>query len=427
MQQITVAAVGYGLRGEAYCDYTLKHESKMKVVAVADPDPVRRALAAKKYGIPAERQYASFEAFLAAGKIADCAVDATMDELHVATAIPLLEAGYDLLLEKPVCNNAADLMRVLRAAKRSGRRLIVCHVLRYTPFYKAVKQIILSGEIGRVRHMQTAEFVGVGHASVGYVRGKWKSRAATGSSYLLAKCCHDLDLLCWFNEGIAPVYAASLGTRDLFVPENAPAGAGERCTDCAAEEQCIYSAKKLAAPHNPFLPYIWPGGGKNLSMEEKFRDLAGGNPHGVCAYKAGSDLIDQQTVILTFENGSMAVHDLVSAVARPGRTLHIVGTLGEIEGFFETSTLKVRVYDPVTFAARERTVPVDTELFNEGHGGGDFYIMEDLCSVLSGQKPSVSCSAIEDSINGHLAVYAADLAMEERRVVAVSELRREEK
>lgn len=424
MKTVTCAVVGYGLRGEAYSDYSLKHGDKIKIVAVADPCAERRALAAKKHAIPEDMQFSSLEDFLAAGKLADCAIDATMDELHVATAIPLLEAGYDLLLEKPICNNASDLMKIKRAAESLNRKLIICHVLRYTPFYLAVKKIVMSGEIGAIRHMETAEFVGVGHSSAAYIRGKWKSRAETGSSYMLAKCCHDMDILCWLNEGIKPAFVASLGTRDRFVPSEAPAGAGERCTDCAAEADCIYSAKKLAAPHNPFLPYIWADKGESMNMEERYRSLES-NPHGVCAFRSGSDLVDQQSAVIAFENGSMAVHSLVSSVARPGRTVHIVGTKGEIEGFFETSTLVVRVYNPVTFAAEERRAEVDTEHFNEGHGGGDFFIMEDLYRTMTGEARSVSCTDIGDSVSGHLCVYAADRAMEEKRVVEIAELERE--
>ena len=144
--------------------------------------------------------------------------------------------------------------------------------------------------------MESSENVGVAHASNSYIRGKWNSKEKCGSSMLLAKCCHDLDLLCWLNNGTSPVRIASFGGRDFMIPEKAPAGAGTRClVDCPHVDSCRYSAKSIYVLNDKFPWYAWDCIDKSyeeISEEEKVESLKTFNPHGMCAYKTGSDIVD---------------------------------------------------------------------------------------------------------------------------------------
>ena len=319
MSKIKVVVIGFGDRAVAYTKYAIDHPDRLQVVAVVDPSPFRRSLAKEMFHIEDEYLFSDISECLKLGKIADAVINATMDELHIQTAIPFLELGYDMLLEKPITNNKEDLLRLKKAADEHGCRMMICHVLRYTPFYTKIKEILLSGEIGDIVELETNEMVGVAHASASYIRGKWNSRKKCGSSMLLAKCCHDMDLLCWFNNGIRPVKATSFGGRRYFISRNAPANSGERClVDCKCETECPYSAKKLLLDNEYFSQYTFTCLNKKyeeITMEEKIESLKTTNPMGRCVFKTDADIVDRQAVIVEFENGSIATHSLVSGVA----------------------------------------------------------------------------------------------------------------
>ncbi len=173
-------------------------------------------MAKKLFNIKDEYCFTDVDSCIAKGKIADAVINTTMDSLHIKTAMPFLKSGYDMLLEKPVTNNAKELLELEDCANKNKCKLMICHVLRYTPFYLKIKEIISSGEIGDIVNMETSEMVGVAHASASYIRGKWNNRKKCGSSMLLAKCCHDIDLLCWFNDGTVPEKVVSFWRKALF-------------------------------------------------------------------------------------------------------------------------------------------------------------------------------------------------------------------
>ncbi len=416
MKIVKVVVVGFGDRGGAYTKYAVDHPDRLKVQAVVDPNPFRRQLAKERFSLSEEMLFESVTDCVNRGKIADAVINTTMDELHIETALPFLKLGYDMLLEKPVTNNKKDLLMLKSIADRYGCKLMVCHVLRYTPFYLKIKEIVLSGEIGKIVEIESNEMVGVAHASASYIRGKWNNREKCGSSMLLAKCCHDMDLLCWFNSGTAPVKAASYGGRHYFIPENAPSGAGTRCLiDCKAEKECPYSCKKLLLDNEYFNQYTFTCLNKkyeDLTYEEKKRSLETDNPQGRCIFKTDADIVDRQAVIVEFADGSVATHSMVSGVARPGRNIHIIGTKGEIQGFLEDNKFKVRTYNPQNCLYFEREEEITNVVAGDGHSGGDSRIVNDFVNMELGLPRSISSTVIEDSINGHLIVYAADESLD---------------
>lgn len=417
MKKISVVVVGFGDRGEAYTKYALTHPDELEVVAVVDPNPVRRELAKARFNIKDDMMFDCVDDCIKKGKIADAVINATMDELHIPTALPCLKLKYDMLLEKPITNNKADLMRLKQLADENGCKLMICHVLRYTPFYRRIKEIVLSGEIGDIVCMETNEMVGVAHSSASYIRGKWNNREKCGSSMLLAKCCHDMDLLCWFKNGVAPEKATSFGGRYYFIPEKAPEGSGTRClVDCKVEKECPYSCKKLLLDNHYFTQYLFTCLNKpyeQITYEEKVESLKTINPHGKCIFKTDADIVDRQAVIIKFADGTVATHSMVSGVARPGRNIHLIGTKGEIQGFFEDNNFKVRTYNAANCLYNEREEVITGIEDGDGHGGGDSRIVKDFVSMENGEQKSISATVIDDSINSHLIVYAADKSLDE--------------
>ena len=431
MNPVKVIIVGNGERASCYCKYALYSPENLQVTAIVDPDKNKLKEGAKLYGVPEMHCFESVEKFLEKREEyaieADGVINATMDEYHYRTAIPLLKAGYHMLLEKPVVNNMEQLLDIERTAEENGCLLMVCHVLRYTPFYRGIKEVIERGEIGEIVHIETSENVGIAHASNSYIRGKWNSKEKCGSSMLLAKCCHDLDLLCWLNNKASPVKVASFGGRNFILPEKAPDGAGTRClVDCPHVNDCRYSAKSIYVDNDRFPWYSWQCLGKpyeEATREEKTQSLKTFNPHGECAFNVQSDLVDHQAVILQFSDGSTATHSMIQGSVRPCRTIRVTGTEGEIEGMIETCVFRVRKYDFANADYTERSVDVRKDIpENDHHAGGDEGIIRDFIRMIRKERPSVSCTKIQDSIYGHLCVYKADKSMDEGRIEEINEV-----
>ena len=425
---VTAVVVGAGNRGSRYAAYALEHPDRLKIVAVADPSELHRRTLAEAHGIPEARKYESVEELASQPAIADAAINGTMDTLHVPTSLPLLEAGYDLLLEKPFATGEAEMWQLVEAARRLGRRIMVCHVLRYAPFYRAIRERLETGEIGEIVNIQTNEHVSYHHMAVAFVRGKWRNRAEGGSSMLMAKCCHDLDLIMWMKGGVRPTAVSSFGGQMQFRPEKAPEGAGTRClVDCPIEADCLYSARKHYIDHpDRWRFYVWRDLEHldDITPEQRLEQLKSDDRYGRCVWRSDNDVIDHQSVAIEFEDGSTATHNLVGGTSRPIRSIHILGTKGEIQGVFEDSSFCVRRIDPrpgheYSEELVDLRVAGDMSGAHGGHGGGDLRLVADFVSFIRGEPRSISCTTIEDSINGHLVGFRADKAMEERRVVDI--------
>lgn len=428
---ITAVIVGAGQRAMLYASYANLHPEELKIVAAVDPDPYRLRLAAETFALPPERCFEAVEDLTLQPRLADAAINGTMDHHHVPTSLPLLAAAYDLLLEKPLATGLAEMNELVEAARRHQRRVMVCHVLRYAPFYVAVQERLAAGEIGEIINIQATEHVSYHHMATAFVRGKWGSREQCRSAMLMAKCCHDLDLLTWFKRGVAPLRVASVGGLMQFRPAKAPAGAGTRClTDCPIEADCSYSAKKLYIDTpDRWKFYVWAGLQANgeLTVEEKIRSLETDNPYGRCVWRCDNDVVDHQSVAVEFSDGCTATLNLVGGSARASRCLHLIGTHGEIEGKFEDSRFVIRKRD--TRPGREyseETVEVDIKGdmhgMRGGHGGGDLRLVADFVRMIRGEPPSPSSTSLEDSISGHLIGFAADEAMTTGRTLELENL-----
>ncbi len=418
--KVTAVLIGLGHRGRLYGQYALDHPDELEIVGLADPNADRLQRAADMFAVPADRCFRSAEDLTARPAFAEAAINCTMDRQHVASTLPLLEAGYHVLLEKPIAPNQNDLLELLAATRRSHRTLMICHVLRYAPFYAAIRERVQAGDIGELISISTSERVSYHHMAVGFVRGKWRRRADS-NPMLLAKCCHDLDLICWMKSGIRPLRAASHGNLMYFRPDKAPPGSGERClVDCQIEPTCPYSARKNYVEQGLWGFYAWESLEHigDLSEEQKPESLRTDNPYGRCVWRCDNDVVDHQSVIVEFEDGCVATHAMIGGTPRPCRTMHLVGTQGEIEGTMEDGSFIIR--HPDARAGHEYTEEqVNVRVSGDGHGGGDFRLVGDFLAVLRGESASLSTTTIEDSIYSHLIAYAADEGMREHHVVEI--------
>lgn len=412
---IKTIIVGGGHRSLVYSALAMTEPDKMQIVGVAEPDAVRRKMIAEMFDIPAEGCFESAQELARAPKFADAVINGTMDQVHVETSIPLLRAGYDILLEKPFAVNEAQARELVKAAEKYGRKVMVCFVLRYSPFYSEIKKRIVDGEIGEIINIQTNEFVSYHHMSTSHVRGKWSNSERCHSTMLLAKCCHDLDLMMWLMGKDKPRYVSSFGCNQQFVPKNAPENSGTRClVDCPLVDECLYSAKRIYIDHpDRWSFYVWDAleSVENPTLEDKIALLKGDSPYGVCAFKSDNNVVDHQSVLVQFGSGATGTHNMIGGASTGKRTIHIVGTKGEIFGDFEKGVFTVSLIDPSP-DCEHRDETVNVNIAEDSHGGGDLALVRDFVAYVRGEKTTLSCTSIEDSFAGHLAVFLADKSRE---------------
>ena len=242
---VTAAIAGLGNRGnDIYAHYQLVAPEEMKVVAVADPVAKKREAARAEYGVAPENCFETVEDLLKQPKLADVLVIATQDKQHVAQAVEGIKKGYHILCEKPISPSLEECLLLQKTAHEYGRMVAVGHVLRYTPFYSKIKEVIESGQIGDVVSVQGLENVKYWHQAHSFVRGNWRDSVET-SPMILAKCCHDMDIFVWLL-GKKCRRVSSYGSTYLFKESMAPEGCAMRCLDgCAAKENCPYDAEKI--------------------------------------------------------------------------------------------------------------------------------------------------------------------------------------
>lgn len=430
MKQIKCIILGYGDRSSRYAEYATIHPDELEIVGVIDISELKRQQCKETFGLQDSQVFENLDEFLNMDVTCDVVINGTMDQLHYETTMKLLEKGYHILLEKPVTSNPQELLEIEKKAKEKGCTVVVCHVLRYTLFYSTIKQIIDSGRIGKITNMQLNEHVWYGHFVNAYVRGKWRSEKECGSGLLLAKCCHDTDLMCWLNDVTQPEFVSSFGSKSLFAEGNAPEGATQYCYECPNQDTCMFNAEvfEIEKDYIPF--YTWAGINKPLkeiTLEEK-REFLKKDVYGQCVYKTDMDIVDRQCVSAEFKNGSVGTLNMVGGTTLAGRHIHIICEYGEIVGYIEENKIKVTVFDKKKLEGCDEFIDLneqndlgDIDNSVGGHYGGDYNIMKDLVRLLNGEETSVSTTVIEDSVNSHLICYAAEKARKEHVVVSLQE------
>lgn len=410
-KQITVAVLGAGNRGRtSYSSLILKKQEDIKVVAVADIDPNKVEHMAKEHNIPAEMCFTSAETILEQPKLADMAFICTQDKQHYDHAIKALKKGYHLLLEKPISPSLKECKEIADTANALGLKVIVCHVLRYTPFYMKLKELLDSGVIGNVVTVYAEEDVGYWHQCHSFVRGNWRNSDET-SPMILAKCCHDMDILLWLT-GKKCLKVSSFGSTNHFKKECAPEGAAMRCFDCAPEvkAKCPFDCEKIyldgaRGVRNGFTR--WPANVLNIDpTEENIVKALKEGPYGRCVYHCDNNVVDTQVVNMQLEDG-VTVNFTMSAFSHTiNRGIHIRGAKGELIGDMGANKIVVRIFGDDNNPTVINTNPGAVKLSK--HGGGDEGIIDCIIKLFKDGVASKSISTIDQSVESHFVALAAE-------------------
>ena len=427
-EPIEAVLVGAGNRGyEAYGPYALEHPEQIRFIGVVDPREVRRKRFAAAHGIAPERQFASWQDLYTRGRIAEALVNCTLDSMHLESTLPALELGYKVLLEKPMANTLQGNVRLVRAAEEQDCLLMICHVLRYTAFFSTLKQILASGRLGRIITVEHRENVAYWHMAHSYVRGNW-CNSQVESPMILAKCCHDMDILYW---NLGPVRRlGSFGSLTHYRPENAPPNAPQRCTDgCPVADECPWYAPRLYLHEHTG----WPVSviSEDASLEARRRALETG-PYGRCVYHCDNDVVDHQTVNLEFESGASGTLFMHGHSHEEGRTMRYDGTRATLRGRFGYGLGdSIEIHDHLTGSVEEINPSTGGSWADGyvadlgGHGGGDAGLMAAFVRALRPESGAIGgLTTSRESLESHLMALAAEEARVEGGIVLMDEFRR---
>ncbi len=415
---VDVVLVGCGLRGRGvYGGFALRNPDRMRVVALAEPDPVRRQRTGDEHRIPESLRFAHWSELFAGPRRAPAAIIATPDREHVQPALRALEAGYHVLLEKPIAPDPAGCLLVVEAAERAGRILQVGHVLRFAPFYERVFELVQEGAVGELLHIELSERVAAWHYTHSFVRGKFRNRELA-APFVVAKCCHDLDLLVWL-AGRGPERVASFGGLGHFAAASAPPGAPARCTDgCPASPVCPHDAVAFYLGPGDALGGVWPWSdlGPDPAREARRRALETG-PYGRCVYRCDNDQPDHQVVAVRFAGGLTGSFSVQGAAPEEERTVRVVGSRGELVGGLAAGSLELR--RPGSLEVHREELPGSPI----GHFGGDEGLCRHFCESVGRGLADDDRASGRVALEGHLLGYAAERARAEGQVVPLAAFR----
>ncbi|MFX1410621.1 MAG: Gfo/Idh/MocA family protein, partial [Promethearchaeota archaeon] len=449
---VTAVLLGAGRKGLlSYGNYALNNKKKLKFVAVAEPIQARREKFAKLHGIPSSKCYETWEDLLDESKLADVAFICTQDQMHTEPTLLALEKGYNVLLEKPMAHTLNDCVKIVNKVEETGRILGVGHILRYTPFFSTINKIIQKGLLGDIINITHRENVMWYHYAHSYIRGPW-ANVEKSSPIILAKCCHDFDLLFWI-VGSLPKKISSFGSLMHFRPEKAPKGAPKYCLDgCPAKETCLYYAPriyidilpitqimeksenrflkilgKLRKNHVKFLThiskivtplkslryyqdfpiyYLYMGQKEDYTDEAKAKILKTSS-YGRCVYHSDNNVVDHQVVNIEFENGVTANLTMHGFSEREGRIIRIDGTKATLVGEYHVSSQKIMLYNH--FSGKESLIyKQKLRMKAREYDEGDFGLVDAFIESIVQKTVSQPLTNARASLESHLMAFAAN-------------------
>ncbi|KAH7325481.1 NAD-P-binding protein [Rhizoctonia solani] len=428
---VRLAVIGAGQRGKNYGTYALINPLHCTVVAIAEPRPETRERMAQAHQVAPDRVFNDWKDLLAAAdahdsqngtKYVDAIVVTVQDHMHAEVVIPFAQRGYHILCEKPMATSPEECIRMADEVEKAGIVFAVCHILRYSKYNQALREVVASGSLGKLVNVVHVEPVGHYHFAHSYVRGNWNQEAKSSFS-LMTKSCHDIDLLCHFFAPATPVRFSSFGSLNHFRKSEKPveAGSATRCLDCAAEPTCPYSALRIYNPANTGWPVSVIVDGA-VTKEKVLRELEDG-PYGMCVYESPNDVCDNQVVNIEFSNGTTASFTMVAftkLICERQTRMHL--THGEVVGDSNTFT---------STNFRTNQTERHRPSYMDAHGDGDMGVMRAFVRAVSvrqspNQDPTDDLGyPVSEVLRSHLAVFCAEKARRTGAVVLFEEFEQE--
>lgn len=404
---VTAIVCGAGNRGNVYGDYAIAYPDKLDIVGVAEPITIRNERYTRKHAIPQENRFKTWEDVFSRPKFADAIIITTPDNLHYGPCMKALAMGYDVLLEKPISPSEKECRDILALAKKTERIVAVCHVLRYAPYFVKLRELIQSKAIGEIVSIQHLEPIEHTHMSHSYVRGNWHNSKQT-TPIILAKSCHDLDILRWMiGKPSQSIHA--FGDLKWFTKKNAPAGSTERCTDgCAVEGKCPYSALEIYYRKRHY-NYVFDLPDDKTKQAEYVLEQLKRTNYGRCVYRMDNDQPDHYITNILFDDNVTASFSMEAFTSYAGRRTRVMGSHGDIVGDMNSFTI-------TNFKSGKKEEWKET---TDGHGGGDWRLAENWVQAVAQRKPELLTSTIDQSIESHIMGFMAEESRKTKRVMDI--------
>ena len=403
---VSIVAIGAGNRTNKYLEYVKQHPDRVRLVGVVELNDIRRQSVAERFGLEPSQCYADYHDFFRNPVQTDAVMVCTPENMHFEPTMLAIEAGYHVLLEKPIAQTLEECQAIGEAARKKGVLVSVCHVLRYHPYFMKVKELVDSGELGHIISINHRTSVGVDRAAHGFVRGIWRSERLS-NPMLMSKCCHDIDFLLWLTKTPCRKLT-SFGSLRWFKAKNAPEGSAERCIDCGVESHCPFSAVNLYQVRRDWIANFDVPEGKTIDdvIEDQLRE----GLYGRCVYHCDNDVVDHQIVSMEMESEVTINFSMDIFTLKDCRETHISLTEGEIDG--DENRLRVR-----RFRGAEETVYDFSGLAHQPfHAGADLAIIADFIDAIRTRRRDLVTS-IERSVESHRICFEAERSRKEQRTI----------
>jgi predicted dehydrogenase len=381
------AVVGVGSRARMFTSaMTDKFGDTSEIVAICDKNAGRTALAVRKIsatGASQPKPYAAedFDRMIRETK-PQYVIVTTVDATHDDYIVRALEAGCDVITEKPMTTTAAKAQRILDAVKRTGRSVRVTFNYRYSPPRTQVKDILMSGEIGDVLSVDFTWLLNTVHGA-DYFR-RWHSNKANSGGLMVHKSTHHFDLVNWWL-GAQPEQVHAFGSRQFYTPATAKrmglSGAHERCFTCPEKQKCTFYFD-LAADRGLKELYL-----DNEKHDGYFRDQ--------CVWRPEINIEDTMNVMVKYDNGTQLKYALSAYDAWEGYHIAFNGTKGRLEhsiveqagaaGANQVQSKSERVTTRI-IPLRGNPRDIDPWTGTGGHGGGDDVMLAEIFGTAPADK-----------------------------------------
>lgn len=403
---VKIVIIGAGNRANKYLEYARMHPDRLQPVGVVEVNATRRQHIADEFQLDNSQCFSDYNTFFSQSFPADAVLISTPENIHYDPCIKAIDAGYHVLLEKPIAQHLEECIDIDRRAKSKGVLVGVCHVLRYHPYFQKIKEIIDSGELGQIISINHLAFVGLDRFLHGFVRGLWRKEEIT-NPMLIAKCCHDIDLLLWFSK-VPCRKLTSFGSLRWFRPENAPLNSSDRCINCSIEAKCPYSAVDLYYNRRDWISNFDVPEGKKLN-EVLLKELRQGI-YGRCAFHCDNDVVDHQVLSMEMENGITINFSMDIFTNDDCRETHIKLTHGEIDG--NETRLRIRKFRN----NEERIFDFSNVVKKPFHAGADLNLIDAFVKALTCKGYQLQTS-IEHSVESHRICYEAERSRTTNRTI----------
>lgn len=354
---------------------------------------------------------------------AETVLVATPDYLHAENIVDALEAGCDVIVEKPMVISLDEVQRVREAEKRTGRSVIVAFNYRYSPQSQAIKRLILEGRIGRVTNIEFTYNLDTFHGSSYFYR--WNRERAKSGGLNIHKCCHHFDLINWMLDDV-PEEVFAFGKLNYFGPEGAlrPRGQGGNALDRVSErKQCPVFQTHYAAKADPSTTAVSTG----WDAFDLPYDVQYPPQEARYIYDAVIDIEDTYSVVARYRGGASLAYSCNFCTPWEGYLLGINGTEGRIEAEQRTNPdptgLSVsrerhkRLFITPLFGRREE---IEIPEMAGAHDGADPLLQRDLFEGVS--EHSRRFGLVAGSREGGLAVAMGEavwLSIRDRQPVDI--------